>query len=442
MNTGLGFAAQQVQAAGRQPDTQLAHISPSEAQFIDYLQGGRKTNPLTGLPEYSMFGDILKAVARAAGAIGGFMVGGPAGAAAGSGIATKLTGGSWKDALTGAALSGVGSWGAQALTGGGTGILGSGGNVADTAAMQSAVAAGAPGVTPSVLSGVAPGIGGQFMNAATSWPGIAAGLGANMANSPAPVTPGKLPPQDNINLNVKPQPRTYNPYPGDPLHFAEPVNGQQAPGTGWEFYSPLNPQPIYMSRGGGVRRMALGGPFAPAPQPMLGSPALSGPQLGGRGADTSGIGMPGQPGAAVASVPAGGVGGIGHNELNIRRAAMMGYMGIPLGGGQGMAHGGIIRGPQIHRPAISGGFHGPVSGPGTGVSDSIPAMLSTDEHVLSAQDVANFGGGSSSAGHDVIDNLKHDMRVKAGFKNPNKSTNGASINNSMIARAQRRAGVV
>ena len=104
---GLVHAARQLSSYGQGPDTSLAHISPDESAMLDYLQGGRNINPHTGLAQYSIFGDILKAVARVAATTIGFTLGGPLGAAAGSAAATKLTGGSWKDALISGGLSGV-----------------------------------------------------------------------------------------------------------------------------------------------------------------------------------------------------------------------------------------------------------------------------------------------------------------------------------------------
>lgn len=423
MANGLTAAAQQIQSLGRGSDTMLAHVSPDEAKFIDYMQGGRQTNPMTGLPEYGMFGDILKAVARAAGAIGGFMVGGPAGAAAGSGIATKLTGGSWKDALGSAALSGIGSWGAQGLTGGGWDPT-QGPGMAATNAGLGDMTGGLGDVANGINITPQGSLGSQFLAAAKSTPGIAAAIGAQMGQSPVQPKPGVLPPQDKINLNVVPQPRKYMPYPGDPLHFAEPVNGQQAPGMGYEFYSPLNPQPIYQARGGPVRRMAMGGPLAPAPMPMMGTPALAGPQLGMRGARMGGADMPGQPGSAIQSVPAGGIGGIGHNDQDIRKAAMLGYMGIPLGSGMG----GMSRG-------------GTVSGPGDGQSDDIPAQLSAGEHVVDAGTVSAMGNGSNAAGQRVMEQIKQHVRAQAGMKNPKVPMHVVSLGDAAIARAKRRAGV-
>lgn len=467
---GLASAAQQLQAYGRAPDTMLAHVSPSEAQFIDYVQGGRKTNPITGLPEYGLFGDILKFVARAAGAIGGFMVGGPVGAAAGAGIATKLTGGSWKDALTSAALSGVGGELGQGLSGGGWSLTGAGngaGAAAGAAAPSEASAAANPALLGAAPSGASaaplginssiaamqgdaasmlgsgvtsaiPGAAPSGLSAALShiggYGGLAAGFGANLGQpSSQPSGQTALPPQSQMNLNVTPQPRTYNPYQGDPLKFATP--GPEG-GAGWQFYSPLNPVPQFKARGGAVRGYALGGPAVNA-----------GPSLMGPGQPP----QPPMPGNVVQSVPQGGAQGLGAHGDMIRQAALMGYSGIPLqgmgmsrpqqtpmmarGGHVGMPHFGA-RGPHIPSPAAQAGA---IHGPGTGTSDSVPAQLSDGEHVIDSQTVAAFGSGSNNAGHKVIDNLKQAVRRKAGFSGPSKTVN---VSGNMISRAQKRAGVI
>lgn len=107
---------------GRNGDTELAHVNRQELALLDAAQGGRSTNPVTGLPEYFKLGKVFKNVLRAgAGLIGG-MLGGPVGAAAGTGLATALTGGSMNQALAGAALGGLGQYGLQQ-----TGLAGLGG---------------------------------------------------------------------------------------------------------------------------------------------------------------------------------------------------------------------------------------------------------------------------------------------------------------------------
>ena len=107
MTMGLVEAARQIGEYGRGDDKTLAHITPDEAALMDNLQGGRRVNPHTGLPEYGMFGKVLKAVARVAATSIGFMYGGPMGAAAANAAATKLTGGSWKQAAIGGATAGL-----------------------------------------------------------------------------------------------------------------------------------------------------------------------------------------------------------------------------------------------------------------------------------------------------------------------------------------------
>lgn len=360
---------------GRGPDTMLAHISPDEAQFIDHIQGGQRTNPHTGLPEYGMFGNILKAVARAGAAVGGFMLAGPAGAAAASGAATKLTGGSWKEALGSAALSGVGSLGAQGLTGGGWNPLGAGGSSAYVNAAGTAVPASSAMNMQS------------FLQTAKSVPGIAAGIGALSQPLDHPSVPA-MPSAgggNSIHLNdVVAQPRTFQPYQGDPLHFAEPGSG----GEGHVFYDPMNPVPKYAMAGGGA---------------VMG---LSGPDLGARGLRGGGVDMPAMPGANYGlHAP-----GIGIHTPQLQQAAMLGYVNAKSGGA--------------------------ISGPGTETSDSVPALLSTNEHVIDAGTVRALGNGNVARGHKVIEGIKQQARASAGVRDPKKppAFQGA-------ARAKRRAGM-
>lgn len=403
-NMGLVHAAREIESFGRGPDKMLAHIAPDEAAFVDYLQGGRRTNPHTGLPEYGLFGKILKTVARVAGAVGGFMVGGPLGAAAGSAAATKLTGGSWKQALKAGALSGVGSGMTQGLTGGGWNLTGNAtplSNAVGTAGTSGATpAAGtmsvgsgvglggvqvpaglssvaAPAAAPTGLSGALSSVGG--------YPGAVAGLGA-LSNPLTPEDNSQPAPQlgDNINLNVSPLARAYQPYQGDATKFGE------QPG-GWQFFDEVNPKPKFLARGGMVRGYALGGP--------------TGPQ--GPGAGLSGLGglrMPGIPSqietphfedAALTRAQATDMSPAAQRN-RLRQAAVLGYVNARDGG-------------SIH-------------GPGDGKSDDIPAMLSNNEHVFDASVVSDAGNGDSDAGHEVLENIKAEIRRRAGRRHPRKPT--------------------
>jgi len=56
---------------------------------------------------------------------------------------------------------------------------------------------------------------------------------------------------------------------------------------------------------------------------------------------------------------------------------------------------------------------GNIEGPGTGTSDSIPAMLSDGEHVLTKQEVSQIGGGNNDLGHQRLYAMRQDLRSKA-----------------------------
>lgn len=434
-NMGLVQAARQIESYGRGPDTTLAHISPDEAEFVDYLQGGRRENPHTGLPEYSMFGKILKAVARVAGGIGGFMIGGPAGAALGSGIATKLTGGSWKDALKGAAMSGIGGELGQGLSGAGWSVTGAGSAAASGAAAGTGTLTGTQGLNASLAAsggsgslGATPGFYSSLANAgsaaggtagasglsalSTAAPGALAsaaptGLGAALApiggygslaaglgslstplspetsmNGPAPA------PGPQINLNVAPFDRKYQPYTGDATKF-----GQQ-PG-GWQFFDEVNPQPKYLARGGQVRGYALGGGVMNMQQPgggLMGLGGLRNPGIPSQ-IQIPSTPMPGQQSAGAMNPrdnsPAA-------QRQRILAAARIGYMSAADGG--------------------------PIYGPGDGKSDDIPANLSNNEHVIDSSTISDLGNGDPDSGHARMEQIKTEIRRRAGRRNPHKPT--------------------
>ena len=56
---------------------------------------------------------------------------------------------------------------------------------------------------------------------------------------------------------------------------------------------------------------------------------------------------------------------------------------------------------------------GDISGPGTGTSDSIPAMLSDGEHVLTKQEVTQIGGGDNDLGHQRLYAARENIRQQA-----------------------------
>lgn len=171
---GLAAAAESLRRQGRGGDTILAHINPEEAALLKRMGGAGTLNPATGLPEFLKVGKVFSGAAKAVGGavksvvgaaskvlgpqltsivatVGGFMIGGPAGAALASSLVTYGQGGSLKDALINGAVSYIGAqyapeygWKAGAVAGG-VGALAKGQSLKDaikTAAISGAMSYG------------------------------------------------------------------------------------------------------------------------------------------------------------------------------------------------------------------------------------------------------------------------------------------------------------
>lgn len=83
---------EQLRQEGRGKDTELAIITPQIAKIFAEMNGGKTNfNPVTGFPEYGFF----KQLVRIAAGVGGFLVGGPLGAAVATGLTHKATGDTW-----------------------------------------------------------------------------------------------------------------------------------------------------------------------------------------------------------------------------------------------------------------------------------------------------------------------------------------------------------
>lgn len=124
----------QVAAAGRNGDTQLAHINAEEAEMLQAMGGTGTINPATGLPEYGFFSDLWKGIKKVAKAVAPYAlpiialtmpalipaIGTSLGASAAlapvigsaviAGGAAAISGGDLKQVLTSAALTGLGSY--------------------------------------------------------------------------------------------------------------------------------------------------------------------------------------------------------------------------------------------------------------------------------------------------------------------------------------------
>ena len=206
---GLVRAARKLASYGQDGDDTLAHISKEERDLLDRLQGGRRTNPHTGLPQYSLLGDILKTVARIGVTVGaGVLSGGnPYVMAAANAAVSKATGSSWKDSLISGALTGVTAGVGNYANGGdylkSTSFPGITGDVTN-----SAQAAALPAGTWQAQSALGQGLS-QGMNYLGTSAGAAIGLGnaiSSFNHPPGASTPppgwqgGVMPSYDKTNL--------------------------------------------------------------------------------------------------------------------------------------------------------------------------------------------------------------------------------------------------
>ena len=99
-----------------------------------------------------------------------------------------------------------------------------------------------------------------------------------------------------------------------------------------------------------------------------------------------------------------GAGGLGL-QLYAAKQAMDNRPQYDMQSNPYMAQGGGVQafaqGNEVDFPRMTGD----IKGPGDGQSDSIPAMLSNDEHVVTKQEVETIGkmyGGEVDTGHDVL----------------------------------------
>lgn len=416
----LAEASQHLKSLGRGEDTELVHMTPLEVQWLSQMQGGMVINPRTGLPEFGLLGKILKGVVRAAGAIGGFMVGGPAGAAVGAGLGTKLTGGSWGDALKSGALSGLGSFAAQGLTGGGWNLTGGASgagagaaSAAGTGGLTAAEAGGIPGLAGYGAAQAAPSIGSQFLSAAMLPGGAAAGLSAFGSRDAAKYDDTPIPelPKDTFELKrANPFNRALQKYQGDYATYGM--------GPGFQFFDEVNPAPTYLRQGGRVQRYAYGGPVTMTP----GMPQLPGTSMPMQNM------QPQMPMLTQTPMMARtGPGGVG-----MMQAGSVGAMPMAA---QGIDPYAQLSRDGVMRVAAGGG----IRGAGDGTSDDVPAMLSDGEHVIDSATVSLAGRGSNDAGHRVIEQIKTQIRNGAGMKKPKIPPRAVKGIGSMVTRAMRRS---
>ena len=160
---GLAVAARRLQAAGRNGDTQLAHINPREAAMLRRAGGSGTINPETGLPEYfkmPKWGRVLAAALPIALTFIAPGVGTAIGGAISGGLGLGL--GAAGNAILGGAVLGAGSsmlTGGKPLQGALTGAIGGGLGGVLGSGISEGLGLGLPQYASNILGGALVGSG-------------------------------------------------------------------------------------------------------------------------------------------------------------------------------------------------------------------------------------------------------------------------------------------
>lgn len=387
---GLVSMAKKVSAAGRHGDTMLAHITPREAAMLKAMGGAGTINPATGLVEFKSFwskvGNFLKQAAPVILPIAlsfvapglGTAIGGALGVSAaagsaivgavGSGVGGLIAGQKPGQALLSAALGGIGSYALSSLAPAGiSGMFGGGGGEAAGAAIDGG---GGTGADVTTAAGAA--------EAAANTSKVAGQTGVVRPDIPVPTS------RADVMAGAAPATMAGKPYVG-------------GTGTG---------DPTGLAGGlGGLLDWAKANPLPTA--------AL----VGGAGLLLSGAGQKSQEAPAVAQGPTGAQllaqqpGQYGFNIANFQAqpmgvARMVPSVSPAFPGG----YTGQLPGLYAPRYAKAGGH---ISGPGTGTSDDVPAMLSDGEFVMTAKAVRGAGDGDRMKGAKKMYKLMNSLEKRA-----------------------------
>lgn len=433
--------AREMAAAGRYGDTMIAHISPIEAQILRRYGGSGTINPQTGAPEFflkKVFKKIGKAVKKFASSTIGkivvgtalFMLAGPAaasmlGASAGGAVAagisgfvsgagtTLLAGGNLKDALKAGAIGGV----TAGVAKGAMNRFNAPAPGAEGATTRPATVSTAEGITRTPLEG---GVAAPAAPAAPSLPSVTAPAPASpIAQAVQRMTAPATPTSGGFSVDLPQMPAGIESLKAPPPTLIDRITG--APRAIYETLSPSAIRDRAVADTATRFGYASPGELAAAVKANTASAAAKAAyqealpgilrQYGPLAA--TGVGIMALAGAGEEeqqTVPEGFedfARGISPGQ-RLLEAEPQRY-GLNFGGVQTTAT------PEVYNPytfyapprrAAKGGSMdkhfprktGPINGPGTGTSDSIPAMLSDGEFVFTAKAVRGMGNGSRRAG--------------------------------------------
>ena len=415
----------QITGNGRFGDNMLAHISPQQAAILRSRGGSGTINPYTGLREYF---NLWKAIAPIVGAIAGSFLpfGSMIGPAIGSFAASKLAGNSTQESLMAAALAGAAGLAvgnsAAASAGGYGGSAFSGGE--------------GPSLGSSILSGYekAGGIGSLFTGAPTTTAPT-----AQVTTS----APGYL---NSSGMGTPPVNSSMNLTGGSPVQLADASTSISGGSMNDATASSAIAENLN-STGAFDATKLLNIPAADLAKMNLTTEELT--KLAAHKEALTKLGIP-----FGAPSQFGFLGDLGKKAVENPMITAMLLSGVSaldqekMPSGMGSAYGGVTAGDLIakypskyllnpeafgiknseaiqkYKDAISkeksgvaqtktARAGGPINGPGTGTSDSIPARLSDGEFVMTAAAVRGAGGGDRKAGAKKMYQMMHEFEKRA-----------------------------
>lgn len=414
---GLAMAAHSVRSAGRGGDDVLLHINPQEYQFLRHVWGEPSTNPHTGLPEYGLFSKLKKALKFEAFNVKGIvkdiaknpqrlLVG--AVDPIGTKIANTVLGTKWKpvvnqlggateDRFRQAKAQGIDTGTARTLHGiagtiagfyGGSALSGLASEGLGSAASKLQGVANANTLSPVTTTGQY--VGDQYINPVMTQAGQAgltqAGQAAANAGAQSNLTGALAQAGANAAASgantLAALPEKAVDYAKNPKNWGTIAKAVGAIGA--------------LSGAGGSAAEPTGaapsGPTTPGLRQLPFNRARNDPNFNWY---TYGEG-PEQAFYTDNTIPY-------YNTANPDQTAPTEpWMGGVPGTGTGQQKVGGAEGGHF------------VRGPGSGRSDSIDAKLSDGEYVLTAEDVALLGDGSSEAGAKRLDEFRRNLRRHKG----------------------------
>lgn len=432
---GLAKAVNMTRAAGRGDDEVLLHITPEEFDVLKKQWGEPTINPNTGLPEYGFLSKLWKGVRGVfkkiapfvgviasaffpalAPALGGLM--GASGATATAlgnaaiGAASGAAGGGKKGALAGALTGGLG--GSASKIGGALGLSGNAAKLAGSALVSGAGSKiqggdfGQGALSGAMMSSLQPGIDKSL-----------GGMRDKLASTRLGQAMNVQPTLQEVHPDLQRMPvASAVPAPNPDANLSNVTLNDLGAGT----TTPMTEEAIGAM---GAAPAATPGGAAPPPQGMdlmalakkygptalLAMSATSGKKAKPPVDDTP----PGftthlsqLPFNRAQNMPVNDwyTYGMRPEENFFADNAIPDFNAEEENKQQGHAGGGRI--------AHTGALSRFVRGPGTGRSDSIPAQLSNGEYVLTAEDVAMLGDGSSEAGAHALDKMRAHLRKHKG----------------------------